>query len=105
ELAWCSSITEIRDLVKKLKHMNVSSKLGSKCQHSGVMYGVAREVAVNVPEISYERLVETNALGPLKLKNMGFKSVELKKIYFNRTMGLRAESIEDAQKELFAMCS
>ncbi|KAF9997090.1 hypothetical protein BGZ79_009184 [Entomortierella chlamydospora] len=99
ELAWYRSTAEIRDLVKKLRHVNMSSKLGSKCQYSGVMYGVAGEAAANVAGISYEKLVETKVLEPLKLKNTGFKPMKLEKISL-----IMAESIEDAQKGLFAMC-
>ncbi|KAG0007705.1 hypothetical protein BGZ80_004344 [Entomortierella chlamydospora] len=76
ELAWYRSTAEIRDLVKKLRHVNMSSKLGSKCQYSGVMYGVAGEAAANVAGISYEKLVETKVLEPLKLKNTGFKPMK-----------------------------
>ncbi|KAF9344994.1 hypothetical protein BGX26_003670, partial [Mortierella sp. AD094] len=104
ELAWYKSTAETRDLIKKLRHVNVNPKLGSKCQYSNVMYGVAGEAAANVAGIPYEKLVETKVLEPLKLKNTGFKPMELGKISSNHAMGFRAESIEDAQKGLFAMC-
>ncbi|KAG0005462.1 hypothetical protein BGZ80_005756 [Entomortierella chlamydospora] len=101
-LSWFRSKETRLNLIKRLKHVKMDTKLGSKCLYNNVMYAVAGEAAARVAGTSYEKLVETKILKPLRLSNTGFSPMEMKRRP-NHAMPYSAESLEDAQKGLFRM--
>ncbi|KAG0364170.1 beta-lactamase/transpeptidase-like protein [Gamsiella multidivaricata] len=103
--SWYRTTESRRDLIKRLKHVEMTSKLGSKTQYNNIMYAVAGEAAANVAGIPYEKLVETKILEPLGLTNTGFSPMEMKKRSPNHAMPFSAESLRDARKGLYVMDS
>ncbi|KAF9112782.1 hypothetical protein BGX27_002827 [Mortierella sp. AM989] len=101
DMSWYKSAEDSKELIKRLRHVKMTSKLGSKCLYNNVMYGVAGEAGANVAGIPYPKLVETKVLEPLKLQNTGFSPTELEKISCNYALAFSADSFENAQKGLF----
>ncbi|KAF8926092.1 hypothetical protein BGZ58_000191 [Dissophora ornata] len=100
DLAWFRNTESRRDLIKRLKHVKMDSKLRTKCNYSNVMYAVAGEAAANVVGISYENVVETKILQRLDLTDSGFSSMEMK-TRSNYAMPYDAASFSDAQNGVF----
>ncbi|KAI7822640.1 beta-lactamase/transpeptidase-like protein [Gamsiella multidivaricata] len=102
DLGWYRSTLPRRELIKRLRHVDMTSKLGSKTQYNNVMFAVAGEAAANVAGIPYEDLVQEKVLSPLGLTNTGFSPMEMKK-RSNHAMSFSAASIEHAQNGIFKM--
>ncbi|KAG0204365.1 hypothetical protein BGX28_003685, partial [Mortierella sp. GBA30] len=100
DLSWWWNPESRRDLIKRLKHVKMDSKLRADTKYNNVMYGVAGEAAANVVGMSYEDLVTTKVFKPLGLSNTGFSSAEMKK-YPNYAMPYDAASFTDAQNGNF----
>ncbi|KAF9568362.1 hypothetical protein EC968_002930 [Mortierella alpina] len=100
DLAWFRNIEPTRDLIKRLKHVDMPTKLGSKCLYNNVMYAVAGEAAANVAGISYEDLVRTKVLKPLGMTRSGFSAMEMK-THADHAMPYLADSLKDAQEGRF----
>ncbi|KAG0006848.1 hypothetical protein BGZ65_002883 [Modicella reniformis] len=101
-IRWYKNNVSRRELIKRLRHFDMSSKLGSKTIYNNDMYAVAGEAAANVAGIPYEDLVREKVLSPLGLTNTGFSAMEMRKRP-NYTMPYKAASFEDAQKGLYKM--
>ncbi|KAG0233449.1 beta-lactamase/transpeptidase-like protein [Mortierella sp. GBAus27b] len=89
-----------KDLIKRLRHVEMNSKLSSKFNYSNTMYAVAGEAAANVMGVSYEDVVREKVINPLGLANTGFSQVEMKE-RSNHAVGFSAASFEDAQAGTF----
>ncbi|KAF9568361.1 hypothetical protein EC968_002929 [Mortierella alpina] len=100
DLAWFRNTEPTRDLIKRLKHVDMPTKLGSKCLYSNLMYAVAGEAAANVAGISYEDLVRTKVLKPLGMTRSGFSAMEMK-THADHAMPYLADSLKDAQEGRF----
>ncbi|KAG0214376.1 hypothetical protein BGX28_002193 [Mortierella sp. GBA30] len=100
DLAWFRSKEPRRELIKRLKYVDIGSKLGSDCIYNNIMYAVAGEAAANVAGISYEKLVETKILKPLGLTHSGFSAKKMG-TQANYAMPYDAASFEDAQMGRF----
>ncbi|KAF9990704.1 hypothetical protein BGZ75_000090 [Mortierella antarctica] len=102
DLAWFRNTESTRDLIKRLKHVDISPKLGSKCLYNNVMYAVAGEAGANVAGIPYEELVKTKVLKPLGMTRSGFSAMEMK-THADHAMPYLADSLKDAQDGRFTL--
>ncbi|CAO3564011.1 unnamed protein product [Mortierella alpina] len=102
DLAWFRNTESTRDLIKRLKHVDIPPKLGSKCLYNNVMYAVAGEAGANVAGIPYEELVRTKVLKPLGMNQSGFSAMEMK-THANHAMPYTADSLKDAQESRFTL--
>ncbi|KAF9951260.1 hypothetical protein BGZ70_001053 [Mortierella alpina] len=100
DLGWFWNTESRRDLIKRLRHVKMESKLRTAVQYNNVMYGVAGEAAANVAGMSYEELVETKVLKPLGLSSTGFSTKEMRKNP-NHALPYEAASFKDAQNGVF----
>ncbi|KAG0369781.1 beta-lactamase/transpeptidase-like protein [Gamsiella multidivaricata] len=103
EFAWMGSTETRRNLIKRLKHVETTSKLGSKCIYNNIMYAVAGEAAANIAGIPYEDVVREKVIKPLGLANTGFSPMEMKGRSPNHAIPHTAASFQDAQKGLFEL--
>ncbi|CAO3565314.1 unnamed protein product [Mortierella alpina] len=101
DFGWYRTNTTRRELIKRLKHVKLDSKLRTKVQYSNVMYTVAGEAAANVAGTTYEKLVEEKILKPLGLDHTGFGPVEMGKRFENYAIPYNADSYEDAKRGQF----
>ncbi|KAK3804555.1 MAG: beta-lactamase/transpeptidase-like protein [Linnemannia elongata] len=97
---WVNATVTRSEVFKRLKHMELSSKLGTKVQYSNIGYTIAGEAAANVAGIPYEKLVEAKVFRPLGLSNTGFSPIEMGKRP-NHGMPHYADSFKDAQQGRF----
>ncbi|KAF9290636.1 hypothetical protein BGZ68_006490 [Mortierella alpina] len=102
DLAWFQNRTARRDLIHRLRHVDMDTKLRSKCMYNNVMYTVAAEAAANVSDMSYEQLIRNKILDPLGLNSSGFSQAELR-TRPNHSRRFDAASFEDAQQGRFEM--
>ncbi|KAG9319962.1 hypothetical protein KVV02_002080 [Mortierella alpina] len=98
DMAFYKSTTPRIELIKRLKLVNVQSKLRSDMNYSNALYTVAGEAAARVAGMSYEDIVREKVLNPLGLKNTGFSVMEMKGRTTNYSMPFSAASFEDAQR-------
>jgi len=68
-----------RNLIKRIRHVPVVSKLSSKVNYNNVMYCVAGEAAANVAGVPIEQLVHNKIFKPLGFSSMGFTMGEMSK--------------------------
>ncbi|KAF9170924.1 hypothetical protein BGX20_008345 [Mortierella sp. AD010] len=101
EQGWVRTEVSRKDLIKRLKYVEMPSKLSSMTQYNNVMYAVAGEAAANIAGIPYEDVVREKVLKPLGLTNTGFSPTEMKKRTAAHAMPYNASSYEDAQRGLF----
>ncbi|KAF9279759.1 hypothetical protein BGZ68_007717 [Mortierella alpina] len=102
DLAWFRSKEPRRELIKRLKYVDIEPKLGSDCIYNNIMYAVAGEAAANVAGSSYEDLVRTKVLKPLGMTHSGFSAMEMG-THANYAMPYDAASLEDAQAGRFIL--
>ncbi|KAF9585479.1 hypothetical protein BGW38_002195 [Lunasporangiospora selenospora] len=100
DMIWFRATESRRDLIKRLRYLDVSSKLKATNLYNNGMYAVAGEAASNVAGVPYEELVTTKVLKPLGLHNSGFSPKEMRKNP-NHAMPFRAQSWEEAQRGEF----
>ncbi|KAG0204122.1 hypothetical protein BGX28_003845 [Mortierella sp. GBA30] len=94
--------TESRiDLIKRLRHAELRSKLDSKMNYCNALYAVAGEAAARVAGVPYEDLVREKVLNPLGLNNTGFSPMEMKDRSPNHAMPFYVATFEDAQNGNF----
>ncbi|KAF9342571.1 hypothetical protein BGX26_007264, partial [Mortierella sp. AD094] len=101
ERSWVRTEAARKDLIKRLRIVEMPYKLDSMTQYNNIMYSVAGEAAANVAGIPYEDVVRGKVLKPLSLTDTGFSSLEMKKRSTNYAMPYNASSYEDARKGLF----
>ncbi|KAK3833179.1 MAG: beta-lactamase/transpeptidase-like protein [Linnemannia gamsii] len=97
---WVNVTATRSEIFRRLKHMKLTSKLGTKLQYSNIGYTIAGEAAANAAGIPYEKLVEAKVFRPLGLSNTGFSPVEMGKRP-NHGMHHYADSFQDAQQGRF----
>ncbi|KAK3829962.1 MAG: beta-lactamase/transpeptidase-like protein [Linnemannia gamsii] len=102
-ISWFRSRESRRDLIKRLRHAEMPSKLSTTVNYSNIMYAVAGEAAANVAGTPYEQVVHEKIIEPLKLSNTGFSQSTMKKLP-NHASPYYANSFEDAQKGIFQEC-
>ncbi|KAI1317590.1 hypothetical protein EDD11_008160 [Mortierella claussenii] len=98
--AWIGDRGARSDVFKRLKHMKLTSKLGTEVQYSNMGYTIAGEAAANVAGMPYEELVKAKVFRPLGLSNTGFSPIEMGKRP-NHGMPHYADSFKDAQQGHF----
>lgn len=67
------------DLIKRIRHIPVSSKMRATVNYNNVMYCVAGEAAANVAGVPIEQLVRDKIFKPLGFSSMGFTMGEMSK--------------------------
>ncbi|KAK3833183.1 MAG: beta-lactamase/transpeptidase-like protein [Linnemannia gamsii] len=97
---WMNVTATRSEIFKRLKHMKLTSKLGTEVQYSNIGYTIAGEAAANVAGIPYEKLVEAKIFRPLGLSNTGFSPIEMGKRP-NHGLPYYADSFQDAQQGRF----
>ncbi|KAF9990698.1 hypothetical protein BGZ75_000084 [Mortierella antarctica] len=102
DLAWFQNRTARRELIHRLRHVEMDTKLRPKCLYNNVMYTVAAEAAASISGMSYEQLVRNKILAPLGLNSSGFSQAELRK-HPNHSRRFDAASFEEAQQGRFEM--
>ncbi|KAG0028079.1 hypothetical protein BGZ82_008629 [Podila clonocystis] len=95
DTTWVWSNETRRDLIKRIRHVEVKPKLGVAVNYNNVMYCVAGEAAANVAGIPLEQLVRNKILKPLGFSSMGFTRRELSKSP-NHALPYTAASFDDA---------
>ncbi|KAF9897467.1 hypothetical protein BX616_005544, partial [Lobosporangium transversale] len=101
DLGWFWSTVPPRELIKRLRYVDMDPKLKPFLNYNNVMYTVAGEAAANAVNISYEELVETKIFKPLGLSHTGVSQKTMRKKERNYALGYEATSFEDAQKGRF----
>ena len=79
DLSWMWGNETRRNLIKRIRHVPVVSKLSSKVNYNNVMYCVAGEAAANVAGVPIEQLVHNKIFKPLGFSSMGFTMGEMSK--------------------------
>ncbi|KAG0211785.1 hypothetical protein BGX33_004062 [Mortierella sp. NVP41] len=100
-ITWYDSKEPRRDLIKRLRHVDLPSKLSAHINYSNVIYSVAGEAAAAVAGTSYEDLVHTKVIQPLKLLSTGFSPKNMKHHSDNYALPHAAPSFEAAQRGEF----
>ncbi|KAF8986478.1 hypothetical protein BGZ46_000009 [Entomortierella lignicola] len=100
DITWHRTTVGRRDLIKRLKYVDVGHKLRSSTKYINVMYGVAGEAAANVAGVSYEKVVKSRVLEPLGLNNTGLSHKEMR-TRPNYALPYDADSLEQAQNGNF----
>ncbi|KAF9314020.1 hypothetical protein BG003_004587 [Podila horticola] len=88
-MSWMWGTEDVRDLIKRIRHVEVKSKLGVITNYNNIMYCVAGEAAATLP------LVHNKVLKPLGLSNTGFTMGEIAKKP-NFAVPFQAASYEDS---------
>ncbi|KAG0334566.1 hypothetical protein BG004_000358 [Podila humilis] len=101
---WMWGVESRRDLIKRIRHIKVDTKLRSTMNYNNILFCVAAEAGANVFGTTVEKLVETKILKPLKLSRSGFSHNNLKRLS-NHATPLYANSFEDAVAGKFSELS
>ncbi|KAF9913373.1 hypothetical protein EC991_000135 [Linnemannia zychae] len=100
EMSWFRTKEPRRELIKRLRHAEMPSKLPSSVNYSNIMYAVAGEAAANVAGIPYEQVVHDKIFVPLGLSSCGFSQSAMKRLP-NHASPYYANTFEDAQNGVF----
>lgn len=99
-MSWFRNKTPRQELIKRLRYIDMPSKLTSKTNYSNVLYGVAGEAAASVTGMKYEDIVRTKVLKPLGLHNTDFSPLKMAKNP-NHSVPFTSDSFENAIEGLF----
>ncbi|KAF9335527.1 hypothetical protein BG006_011298 [Podila minutissima] len=91
---------DVRNLIKRIRYVEVKSKLGVLTNYNNIMYCVVGEAAAKVAGIPFTKLVRNKVLKPLGLSNTGFSMSEMAKKP-NFAVPFQAASHEDAVADRF----
>ncbi|KAF9353055.1 hypothetical protein BGX26_009154 [Mortierella sp. AD094] len=95
DFAWFYNTESPDNLIKRMKHVEIDTKLRPYTRYNNVMYAVAGYAAANVAGVKYQDLARDKIFEPLGLKNTGFSSKEMSK-HNNYALPYTAASYEDA---------
>ncbi|KAF9213565.1 hypothetical protein BGZ59_005173 [Podila verticillata] len=95
DMSWVWGTEDVRDLIKRIRYVNVKPKLGVNTNYNNIMFCVAGEAAANVAGVPFVKLVRNKVLEPLSLSNTGFTMGELAKKP-NYAVPFTAASYEDS---------
>ncbi|KAG0014841.1 hypothetical protein BGZ82_001625 [Podila clonocystis] len=95
DMSWMWGSEDVRELIKRIRYVEVKSKLGVITNYNNIMYCVAGEAAANVAGVPFTKLVRNKVLKPLGLSNTGFTMGEMAKKP-NFAVPFQAASYEDA---------
>ncbi|KAF9940963.1 hypothetical protein BGZ67_006201 [Mortierella alpina] len=98
DLAFYRSTESRIELLKRIRYIDMQSKLKSTMNYSNAQYAAAGEAAARVAGMSYEDVVREKVIKPLGLNNTGFMPVEMRNRTSNYAIPFSALSLEDAQK-------
>ncbi|KAF9572594.1 hypothetical protein EC968_009666 [Mortierella alpina] len=98
DLAFYKSSQPRIELLKRLRHVDMKSKLKSTMNYSNAQYAAAGEAAARVAGMEYEDVVRQKIINPLGLNNTGFSPVEMRNRTNNHAISFSTLSLEDAQK-------
>ncbi|KAF9016361.1 hypothetical protein BGZ52_005928, partial [Haplosporangium bisporale] len=79
DLSWMWGNETRLNLIKRIRHIPVSSKMRATTNYNNVMYCVAGEAAANVAGVPFEQLVHDKIFKPLGFSSMGFTMGEMSK--------------------------
>ncbi|KAG0016848.1 hypothetical protein BGZ81_011024 [Podila clonocystis] len=100
DLPWINSTETRAQVFRRLKNLDLPTKLTSSVQYSNIGFTIAGEAAANVAGIPYKRLVRNKIFRPLGLTHTGFSPLEMGK-RANHAMPFYAENLKDAQEGKF----
>ncbi|KAG0258374.1 hypothetical protein BGZ95_004996 [Linnemannia exigua] len=89
-----------RELIKRLRHLDVKYPLRTEFHYNNVCYIIAGEAAAQVAGMPYEDVVRVKVINPLALTNTGFSYQEMQ-TRPNYAMPYHAKTMEDAQQGKF----
>ncbi|KAG0045795.1 hypothetical protein BGZ83_008990 [Gryganskiella cystojenkinii] len=89
-----------RELIKRLRHVDVKYPLRAEFHYNNVCYIVAGEAAAQVAGMPYEDVVRVKVINPIGLTNTGFSYQEMQ-TRPNYAMPYHAKTMEDAQQGKF----
>ncbi|KAG0028077.1 hypothetical protein BGZ82_008627 [Podila clonocystis] len=89
-----------RDLIKRIRHVEVDPKMRAATNYNNVLFCVGAEAAANVAGVTIEQLVGDKVLAPLDLSSTGFWNEGLLKKQ-NHAVPYRAASFQDAVEGQF----
>ncbi|KAG0007736.1 hypothetical protein BGZ80_004305, partial [Entomortierella chlamydospora] len=89
-----------RELIKRLRHLDVKYPFRTEFQYNNVGYIVAGEAAAQVAGMPYEDAVRVKVIDPIGLTNTGFSYQEMQ-TRPNYAMPYHAKTMEDAQQGKF----
>ncbi|KAG0360990.1 hypothetical protein BG005_009450 [Podila minutissima] len=95
DFSWLWGTEDVRNLIKRIRYVEIKSKLGVLTNYNNIMYCVAGEAAAKVAGIPFTKLVRNKVLKPLGLSNTGFSMSEMAKKP-NFAVPFQAASYEDA---------
>ncbi|KAF9937860.1 hypothetical protein BGZ70_006617, partial [Mortierella alpina] len=101
DLAFYKSFEPRIELLKRLRHIDMQSKLKSTMNYSNAQYAAAGEAAARIAGMSYEDVVREKIFKPLGLNNTGFSPVEMRNRTSNHAIPFSALTLEDAQQGNF----
>ncbi|KAF9960817.1 hypothetical protein BGZ72_005823 [Mortierella alpina] len=98
DLAFYRSTKSRIELLKRIRYIDMESKLKSKMNYSNAQYAAVGEAAARVAGMSYEDVVREKVIKPLGLNNTGFSPAEMRNRTSNHAIPFSALSLEDAQQ-------
>lgn len=99
-IAFLETAHSQRELIKRLRHVDVKYPLRTEYHYNNVCYIVAGEAAAQVAGMPYEDVVRVKVINPLGLTNTGFSYQEMQ-TRPNYAMPYHAKTMEDAQQGKF----
>ncbi|KAI9232926.1 MAG: beta-lactamase/transpeptidase-like protein [Podila humilis] len=79
DLSWWWGNETRLNLIKRIRHIPVSSKMRATINYNNIMYCVAGEAAAKVVGVPFEQLVRDKIFKPLGFSSMGFTMGEMSK--------------------------
>ncbi|KAF9146911.1 hypothetical protein BG015_011477, partial [Linnemannia schmuckeri] len=92
--------TPWRKAIKRLRYLDMPSKLLREVNYHNTMYAIAGEAAANVAGLTYAELIQAKIFDPLELKDTGLSLPEMAKRP-NFAMPYYAASFEDAKNGIY----
>ncbi|KAF9309193.1 hypothetical protein BG003_010035 [Podila horticola] len=99
-IAFLETAHSRRELIKRLRHVDVKYPFRTEYHYNNVCYIVAGEAAAQVAGMPYEDVVRVKVINPLGLTNTGFSYQEMQ-TRPNYAMPYHAKTMEDAQQGKF----
>ncbi|KAG0000798.1 hypothetical protein BGZ79_005454 [Entomortierella chlamydospora] len=95
DFAWFYNTESPDVLIKRMKYVDIDSKMSPYTQYNNVMFAIAGYAAANAVGVKYQDLVRDKIFKPLGLENTGFSSKEMSK-HSNYALPYTATSYENA---------
>ncbi|KAF9410669.1 hypothetical protein BGZ94_001568 [Podila epigama] len=95
DFSWLYGTEETKELIKRIRYIDVEPRMRAKFNYNNIMYCVAGEAAANVAKVPYKKLVKNKILKPLKMNKSGFTMEEMSK-HANHALPYAAATYQDS---------